>query len=179
MVVAVVTPSTLEALGLRYVLHVYFDAEVEIFAAAADLMEVRSERFDAYFVSPDVCLGCIDFFLPRKAKVVVLCGDLAGNAMFMSLDAGVPEGDLVDAVDGCMARIGKNELQAREELTPRETDVLRCVARGCMNKEIADELCISVNTVLTHRKNIAAKLGIKTVSGLSLYAMMNGLVEPR
>jgi DNA-binding CsgD family transcriptional regulator len=79
-------------------------------------------------------------------------------------------------------RLGETQvedLKAREELTPRETDVLRCVARGCMNKEIADELCISVNTVLTHRKNIAAKLGIKTVSGLSLYAMMNGLVEPR
>ena len=44
-------------------------------------------------------------------------------------------------------------------------------------KEIADSLNISVNTVLTHRKNISSKLGIRSVSGLSLYAMMNGIIK--
>ncbi len=177
MIFAIVTPSTLTALGLQCVLNRYFDAEAEIFRSAAELMEARPERFDAYFVMPDMCLGCIDFFLPRKSKTVLLGGGQATNAMFMSLDGDVPESDLIDAVDSCIARIGKGGLPAREELTPRETEVLRCVARGLMNKEIADVLCISVNTVLTHRKNITAKLGIKTVSGLSLYAMMNGLIE--
>jgi DNA-binding CsgD family transcriptional regulator len=46
-----------------------------------------------------------------------------------------------------------------------------------MNKEIADRLNISINTVLSHRKNLTAKLGIKTVSGLSFYAMMNGYIS--
>lgn len=177
MIFAIVTPSTLTALGLRGVLNRYFDADAEIYRSAAELMEARPERFDAYFVGLDVCLGCIDFLLPRKSKVVLLSESPTENTMFMSLVTDVPESDLIDAIDGCIARIGKSELQAREELTPRETDVLRCVARGLMNKEIADALCISVNTVLTHRKNITAKLGIKTVSGLSLYAMMNGLIE--
>ena len=56
--------------------------------------------------------------------------------------------------------------------------MLRLIASGHINKEIADKLAISLNTVLTHRKNITAKLGIKSVSGLTFYAMMNGLVTP-
>ena len=62
-------------------------------------------------------------------------------------------------------------------LTPREIEVLQLIAQGFINKEIANRLNISFNTVLTHRKNITAKLGIKTVSGLSFYAMMNGYVK--
>ena len=54
--------------------------------------------------------------------------------------------------------------------------MLRLIASGRMNKEIAQELSISINTVLTHRKNITTKLGIKSVSGLTFYAMMNGIV---
>ena len=64
-------------------------------------------------------------------------------------------------------------------LTQRETMVLQLVVEGLINKEIADRLNISINTVLTHRKNISAKLGIKSVSGLSVYAIMNGIVSPK
>ena len=63
------------------------------------------------------------------------------------------------------------------ELTQREVDVLRLVAMGLINKEIADKLNISFNTVLSHRKNITSKLGIRSVSGLSVYAMMNGYIN--
>ena len=65
------------------------------------------------------------------------------------------------------------------ELSKREIDVLKLIARGHINKEIADILNISFNTVLTHRKNITAKLGIKSVSGLSVYAMMNGYITSK
>jgi DNA-binding CsgD family transcriptional regulator len=51
------------------------------------------------------------------------------------------------------------------------------VARGKQNKEIADELNISPHTVISHRKNIVAKTGIKSVAGLTVYALMNGLIE--
>ena len=63
------------------------------------------------------------------------------------------------------------------ELSSREIDVLKEIASGKIIKEIADSLNISVNTVLTHRKNISSKLGIRSVSGLSLYAMMNGIIK--
>lgn len=63
-------------------------------------------------------------------------------------------------------------------LSIREIDVLREVAQGYSNKEIADRLFISINTVITHRKNITDKLGIKTISGLTVYALMNNLINP-
>lgn len=64
------------------------------------------------------------------------------------------------------------------ELSPREVDVLKCVALGKSNKEIADKLFISIHTVITHRKNITTKLGIKSTSGLTIYAIMEGYIEP-
>lgn len=63
-------------------------------------------------------------------------------------------------------------------LTEREIEVLRKVAQGNANKEIADKLFISINTVITHRKNITEKLGIKTIAGLTVYAIMNGIINP-
>lgn len=63
-------------------------------------------------------------------------------------------------------------------LTPRETEILKLIVRGNINKEIADKLSISLNTVLTHRKNILSKTGIKTTSGLTLYSISNGLLTP-
>ncbi|MBP3228424.1 MAG: helix-turn-helix transcriptional regulator [Bacteroidaceae bacterium] len=68
--------------------------------------------------------------------------------------------------------------QAKEEtLSEREKDIVRCIVRGMTNKEVAEELFISVNTVLTHRKNIARKLSIHSVAGLTIYAIAGGLVN--
>ena len=65
----------------------------------------------------------------------------------------------------------------REELSVREKEILVSVAQGLLNKEIADRHHISINTVITHRKNITRKIGIKTVSGLSAYAILNNLID--
>lgn len=62
-------------------------------------------------------------------------------------------------------------------LTSRETEILLLIVQGLLNKEIAEKLNISHNTVLTHRKNIIAKTGIKTVSGLTFYCPRNGLIS--
>ena len=62
-------------------------------------------------------------------------------------------------------------------LTEREIDVVKLVALGKINKEIADELCISIHTVISHRKNITEKLGIKSISGLTVYAILNKLID--
>lgn len=66
---------------------------------------------------------------------------------------------------------------SREELSAREKEILVSVAHGLLNKEIADRHHISINTVITHRKNITRKTGIKTVAGLTAYAILNNLVD--
>jgi len=66
--------------------------------------------------------------------------------------------------------------QHTHQLTSREEEILRLIVKGHLNKEIAEKLHISHNTVLTHRKNIISKTGIKTVSGLTFYAIRKGLI---
>lgn len=67
---------------------------------------------------------------------------------------------------------------SENELTHREKEILRQVAMGHSNKEIADGLHISIHTVITHRKNITSKLGIKSISGLTVFAIINRLIDP-
>ncbi|SHF30320.1 DNA-binding response regulator, NarL/FixJ family, contains REC and HTH domains [Mariniphaga anaerophila] len=64
-----------------------------------------------------------------------------------------------------------------EELTTREKDVLKLVALGHSNKVIAEKLFISIHTVISHRKNITEKTGIKSISGLTVYAILNNLID--
>ena len=62
-------------------------------------------------------------------------------------------------------------------LSDREKDVLICVAKDMSNKEIAEQLYVSVNKVSTHRRNISSKLDIHSGAGLTIYAIINGLVD--
>lgn len=62
-------------------------------------------------------------------------------------------------------------------LTPRERDIIAAIARGLSNKEIADSLFLSVHTVATHRRNICAKLNIHSASGLTIFAILHGLIS--
>ncbi len=67
--------------------------------------------------------------------------------------------------------------EKQEELSNREKEIIVCVVKGMTNKQIADALCISAHTVITHRRNIAAKLSIHSAAGLTIYAIVNKLVE--
>ena len=79
---------------------------------------------------------------------------------------GVPEGG-----EGLSMVNDSNNLSAREK------EIVICVAKGMSNKEIADRLCLSVNTVTTHRRNIARKLDIHSPAGITIYAIVNKLVS--
>ena len=70
-----------------------------------------------------------------------------------------------------------NENNELSMLSEREKEIIRGVAYGKVNKEIADELCISVHTVATHRRNICTKLGIHSSAGLTIFAIINHLVD--
>ena len=72
----------------------------------------------------------------------------------------------------------KKARQRDNTLSDREVEVVQLVALGKTNKEISDALHISTHTVITHRKNITSKLGIKTIAGLAVYAVLNGYIDP-
>jgi regulator of cell morphogenesis and NO signaling len=72
--------------------------------------------------------------------------------------------------------IGHNP-DASEALSDREKDVIVAMVQGMSNKEIADHLFISINTVITHRRNIARKLQIHSPAGLTIYAIVNNLID--
>ena len=89
-------------------------------------------------------------------------------------DAEKINNQLTDALNSFTEPAESSELY---ELSDREREVLVELSKGLSNKEIADKLHISVHTVITHRKNIIKKTGIKSVAGLTVYAMLNNLME--
>ena len=67
--------------------------------------------------------------------------------------------------------------QSQQVLTRREIEVMALIVEGYINKEVADKLHIGLSTVVTHRKNIMEKLGLKSVSALTIYAVTHGYVD--
>ncbi len=87
-----------------------------------------------------------------------------------------PLGEIVGKAKGVKAEeVSEND--SRDALSLREKEIVAAVAHGKTNKEIADALFISINTVVTHRKNIARKTGINSIAGLTVYAILNGIVD--
>ena len=82
-----------------------------------------------------------------------------------------------DVTKNISTMVFKGGADNADALSDRERDVVIGVVQGLQNKEIADKLCISINTVITHRRNIARKLQIHSAAGLTIYAIVNGLVD--
>ena len=82
-----------------------------------------------------------------------------------------------DVSKSLSSMVSKGIQDGNDTLSERERDVIIEVVKGKQNKEIADHLCISVNTVITHRRNIARKLQIHSAAGLTIYAIVNGMVD--
>lgn len=68
-------------------------------------------------------------------------------------------------------------VDGKEPLSTREKEIISLVVKGLTNKEIAEKLFLSIHTVLTHRRNIARKLEIHSATGLTIYAIVNKLVD--
>ncbi len=75
------------------------------------------------------------------------------------------------------SKVIESEDSPIDDLTDREREIIVCVAKGLSNKEIANKLFLSVHTVATHRRNIASKLDIHSPSGLTIFAIVNNLID--
>jgi len=176
--IAIITAQHLEGRGLRSLLCEQFEADAAcVFATPYDLSENESNNYDLFFVSSDLFILHYDYFLPRKNKVIVFGNTLSSDyqhAIQPFLNIHATEEELAEQINALLKAAIHHENS--DGLTARETEVITLVAKGLLNKEIADSLGISLHTVISHRKNIASKLGIKTVSGFTMYAAMNGLI---
>lgn len=175
--ISIVGLSSLESLGIRSLMREEWSGRIESFSTFMEFKPV-SDRIDAHIVSADILVENIDFFLPRRQKTMIVVRGHCVNRIdsgFTVISVLYDEMDIKERISSFLKSLSDNQ-DIKGELSVREKEVLRLIAAGKLNKEIADTLCISVNTVITHRKNLSSKLGIKSASGLSLYALMNGLL---
>ena len=183
--IAIIDPNTLAALGLRTILEEMLpETVVRTFSSYAALMDDTPDMYAHYFVSSHIYFEHTAFFLERRPKTIVLTtGEV--SLPVPTLDISLPQDVLVARIVNLRQHGHEHHTRPASDtsapitnaLSPRESEVLTLVARGLMNKEIADRLHIGLTTVISHRRNISAKLGIRSASGLAIYAVMHGLVE--
>lgn len=125
----------------------------------------------------------------RNNQLTATLHDIYDNEVWLRQHAQVEDSIFVPAIRRLEQQSKKNDVtknisgmvlgaaQNADLLSEREKDVIIALVQGMSNKEIANHLCISINTVITHRRNIAHKLQIHSPAGLTIYAIVNGLVD--
>ena len=187
--IAVVDPNTLSALGLKQILqNVMPIMTVDIYGSFAELTANRADDYFHYFVALNIVVENMAFFQERRRKTIVLTLSLDSMSQlsdFHCLCINTPESELVRTILTLQQYAhgdGRNmppmpAVLRQKILTDREIEVMSLIVQGYINKEIADKLNIGLSTVITHRKNIMEKLGMKSVSALTIYAVMHGYVD--
>ena len=186
---SIIDPNTLATIGLKSILQEIMPImQVDIYGSFAELQANNPEQYFHYFVAMNIVLEHRTFFLEKRNKTIVLTLGLDNATTlsdFHSLCINVPEKQLVKsllALEQHAHANGRNLPPIPRQMQPnplsdREIEVLSLVAQGHINKEIADILNISLPTVVSHRKNITEKLGMKSISALTIYAVMHGYVD--
>lgn len=125
----------------------------------------------------------------RNNQLSATLYDIYNNEEWLSQHSMVEEEIFIPAIRRLEQRMRQSDVSVKishminknpdnnESLSEREKDVVISMVQGMTNKEIADHLCISINTVITHRRNIARKLQIHSPAGLTIYAIVNNLVD--
>ncbi len=186
--VAIATTNHLMGLGLKSILEKVIPmAEIEIFSSFEELDEADSSRFSHFFVSYRIFCSNKDFFIAHGRRTIILV-----DSAIQSQDHGLLTININQSEELIVRDIFKMRNHSHREshsiknyhaesssnsLSDREKEVLSFVAQGFINKEIAEKMNISITTVISHRKNITSKLGIKSVAGLTVYAISNGYVD--
>ena len=187
--IAIVDANTLAVLGLKQLLQTVIPVmTIDTYGSFAELEANDTQGYNHYFVAMDVVLSHRAYFTERRRKTIVLTLSLADTsplATFHTLCINQPEQQLVRQLlmleqyahhDGRHLPPAPSSMQ-QKVLSDREIEVMSLIVQGFINKQIADQLGISLPTVVTHRRNIMEKLGLRSVSALTIYAVMHGYVD--
>lgn len=188
--ILIIEPSVLISEGLRHVIDNFAGYDVcGIIRNQEGDIEARIDDFNADLVIADPSVfdnrdraGAHDMIKGiANAPVMALISTAADAAYAYTYDGTIYLSDTSDDIEQKISTVMKaapaEQRGEGEELSSREKEILVCVAKGMLNKEIADHFNISIYTVITHRKNITRKTGIKTVAGLTVYALLNNLID--
>ena len=185
--IAIIDPNTLSCMGLEALLEEIIPmATIRVFRSFGELVDDTPDMYAHYFVSAQIYFEHTAFFRERRPRAIVLAGgeNLPQLSGVPTLNIYQSEKDLVKSIlrmhehghHGGKHPQGEPTVNSHD-LSAREIEVLKLITKGFINKEIAEKLNISLTTVISHRKNITEKLGIKSVAGLTIYAVMNGYIE--
>lgn len=176
MKIALLGIPVLSACGLRALIEARWPQhEVLICREAAQGWEAA----DCHIVSASALASKARFFMSRLDRVLLLTFSAVDEEPVMAmLSPLASEEEIYGELENLLANASDAPLKhSHMPLTSREIDVIKLTAAGQTSRQIADQLCISTNTVLTHRKNIASKTGLHTVSAITHFAMLHGLMR--
>lgn len=193
MGIAIIDSNMLACMGLERMLKDIIPAvDVRIFRSYEELMDGGMEGFAHFFVSSAIYFEHAQTFLSLPQRFIVLVhGDNSPRmAGMLTLNVNQDEKKMVKNLlqlqhrghpgnihAGSGKEAGNSPSDGRAELTTRETEVAVLLAKGYINKEVADRLNISMATVITHRKNIMYKLKARSLADIIIHVVMNGLVR--
>ena len=188
--IAIAEPSAIIRSGLEAVLKRLPGFRIQIIEiATAGLLQetLRSHKPDMLIINPSLP-GCYTMQLLREEtgctemNGIALLYAVADHALLRPYDDQISIYDSTDEIRHKLERLHtppEEEVENEEQqtLSAREKEIVVCVVKGMTNREIADRLFLSTHTVVTHRRNIARKLQVHSASGLTVYAIVNKLVE--
>lgn len=183
--ISIIDNNTLAAIGLKSILqNIIPMMSVEIFNSTQDLLNAQPDKYYHYFASANIILEDKDFYLSNIKKTIMLTSSSADInqqlTAFHCLYTDKKENELIKSLLWLGRHLPKtNAVRHAKILSDREIEVMSLIVKGLINKEIADKLNIGLSTVVTHRHNIMEKLQVKSVSALTICAVMNGYVNIR
>lgn len=185
---AIVDRNTLESTALKEILWELFNhVEIHIYGSMDSFIRDSNRHFVHFFVSSDMLFSNSEEFETLKHMTTVLTDGMTPHLVqsgYRTLDITSGEDEMIDRLMH-LQQIGLyGEIQTngspnplKDELTEREKEVLRMIVKGLTNKEIAQELGISVPTAIFHRNNICEKLQTRSIGKLTVYAVLSGIVS--
>ena len=188
--IAIIDPNTLAAMGLRQLLQSAMPfIEVDTFSGIDGMTALGSAPYIHYFVIVDVFWVNKTYFSQLRRQVIILTHTESQQELlpgFHLINVNVSEDELTRQIlklqqhghkDGRNLPDSSKATMQKKMLSDREAEVMVLIVKGYINKEIADRLNIGLATVITHRKNIMSKLGLRSVSALTIYAVMHGYID--